>query len=127
MSLETGKREKQLGLDLVTDHNQDFVAILRAYAEAFCLNHGTVTTDDLRDYADEHGLQPNHPNAWGAIFRGKRFVEAGRVKSRRTSNHAREIRRWALRLAPGSQNTTDPMGRHRVGSASILEQMRTFD
>lgn len=97
MSLHAGLAEKQLGLDLVEANAQTFVETMRSYAREFARKNVTVTSDDLRDYADEIGFHPHHKNAWGAVFRGDDWMQIGYTKSRRRSNHARVIGVWALK------------------------------
>ena len=96
-SWERGHKRKEAGLDSVEAHNPSFVEIMRNRAREIVAKTGRVTSDDLRRYARVNGIEPDHPNAWGAIFAGKDWVQIGRTKSTLTSNHAREIRIWALR------------------------------
>lgn len=92
----TGEDLKQIGLDLVESHNPTFVETMRDYARQYCKIHLSVTSDDLRRYATSHGIKANHPNAWGAIFRGNEWRATGIEKSTLPSNHGRMIRRWEL-------------------------------
>ena len=92
----SGQQAKQLGLDLVENNNQTFVATMRGFARMFCREHGSVTTDDLHDKADSHSIEPSHRNAWGTVFRGKGWVELGFEQSRRPEARGRTIRRWTL-------------------------------
>ncbi len=91
------KLERDKGLDKVEGNNDSFVHRMRAHAKHIAQRTGHVTSDDLRRYASSHGLEPKHPNAWGAVFRGKQWICIGRRKSTLASNHAREIRIWGLR------------------------------
>ncbi len=84
------------GIQSVGTHNASFVDIMRAEARRIARAVGSVTSDDLRRYAKAHDLKPNHPNAWGAIFRGAEWKMVGRMKSKLMSNHAREIKVWGL-------------------------------
>ena len=74
-----------------------FNARMRAEALDFVARYGNVSTDDLRRYADRIGIEPHHPNAWGAIFRGKKWRRIGEKKSIWPSNHARRIGVYQLR------------------------------
>lgn len=96
-SWERGNKHKEAGLDSVEEHNPSFVEIMRKRARELVAETGRVTSDDLRRYARVNGIAPDHPNAWGAVFGGKEWVQIGRMKSKLTSNHAREIRIWTLR------------------------------
>ncbi len=93
---EAGKARKEDGLDRVEEHNERFVDVMRRHAEYIAGFYGSVTSDDLRWYARVNNIAPEHPNAWGSIFRGPQWVCVGRTKSKLKSNHAREIRVWAL-------------------------------
>lgn len=92
-----GQTAKQLGLDLVESHGQTFVQTMRGFARMHCRNHGSVTSDDVREKAEQLGLEPHHQNAWGAIFRGSDWVELNFEPSTRPGNHGRTIRRWTLK------------------------------
>ena len=92
----SGAARKEKGLDSVESHEATFVEKMRNRAVEIATESGTVTSDDLRRYAKAYGITPNHPNAWGAIFRGKLWRSVGRKKSTLTTNHSREIRVWAL-------------------------------
>jgi hypothetical protein len=91
-----GRASKNVGQDLVEENNRTFVATMRRRAVDIAMAKGRVTSDDLRRFAFAEGIKPDHPNAWGAVFRGHELVEIGRTKSRLTSNHHREIRVWGL-------------------------------
>lgn len=99
VSLEAGRQAKEHGLDLIERHSDGFVQAARRYARTFASLNGTVTADDVRRWAEEHGMAPRHPNAWGAVFRGD-FVHQGYTQSTITSNHARTIKVWRLRGEP---------------------------
>lgn len=92
-----GQQAKQMGLFQVEGNNQVFVETMRGFARIFCRDHGSVTTDDLQDKAEELGLEPKHPNAWGTVFRGKDWVVLNFEPSRRPQARGRTIRRWTLK------------------------------
>mgnify|MGYP006343779831 FL=1 len=89
----TGEQAKQMGLDLVSNHNPDFLAMMRDRATIFCLRNGEVTVDDLREWADRNNCRPAHPNAWGAVFRTG-FERVGFRKSTTPSAHSRMVSIW---------------------------------
>lgn len=93
----SGIAEKQLGLALVEDHNRYFVEAMRDEAVKVAMSQGKVSIDDLRPIAARRGLEPDHQNAWGAVFRGKRWQRAGYKQSNYPSNHGRTIAIWELR------------------------------
>lgn len=97
----SGEERKQMGLDLVSDHNPDFLKIVRNRANLMCRLNGSVSSDELRAWADEVGVFPKHPNAWGAVFRhGFRRIEMR--PSFRPSAHHRLVSVWALSCLGGS-------------------------
>lgn len=87
----SGALLKAHGLALVEDSNASFVATMRELAKGIALVKGEVCSDDLRQAADQAGLKPAHPNAWGCILRGKEWREVGRKHSVLASNHYRKI------------------------------------
>lgn len=91
---QLGLRLKERGLDAVEHTNLKWVDMMRNQAKYLSLALGAVDADDIRDYAKKTGLQPEHPNAYGAVFRGKGWKAIGWVQSRHASNHGRSIRVW---------------------------------
>lgn len=89
-----GDALKTEGQAQVAEHNHVFMETMRTFARNHAVHHGSVTSDDLRLYAAEHGLVPKHPNAWGAIFHGKGWKAVGYTRSKLPSNHARTVRVW---------------------------------
>lgn len=94
MKPDTGEVRKLIGLNRVEAHAGDWLAWIRQQALEFCRVHGSVSADDLRQICDQHGRQPHHVNAWGAVFRGNEWEMIGRRTSRTDSAHAREIKVW---------------------------------
>jgi len=92
--MNLGLRLKDRGLDAVENSNESWVDTMRKYAVWFSLKAGSVTADNVRQYARNIDFQPDSPNAYGAIFRGKGWKCVGRTKSSHPGNHAREIRVW---------------------------------
>jgi hypothetical protein len=89
-----GHSLKVEGQDLVEGHNRYFMETMREEAKRISHEVGHVTSDDLRIYAGARGIEPTHPNCWGAIFRVPSWRVVGRTKSYISSNHTREIRIW---------------------------------
>ena len=97
LDLVSAMYARDTGIEQVSDNNQVFLETMRGYARRIYRNRGYVTSDDLRVIADDIGLQPHHPNAWGAIFAGNDWQCIGRMKSAYKPNHAREIKKWAFK------------------------------
>jgi len=94
--LSEGERRRETGLDLVADHNLGWLARARKEAERVARQQGEVTVEELRRWADEQDDQPNHPNAWGTVFRGNGWRPVGYRQNGRESAHARRVVVWAL-------------------------------
>jgi hypothetical protein len=94
LSLAAGCALKAAGQALVESHNETFVALMRAEAKRISLERGWLTSDDLRVYADQQNIHPQHPNAWGSVFLGPCWQVIGRRKSAIPSSHHREIKIW---------------------------------
>ena len=97
--MKTGEQLKLKGIDQVAENNSEWLDCMRTLAIAWAQDFGYVCADDLRPFTNTIPFQPNHPNAWGAVFRGRHWKMIGRRKSRYTSNHAREIKVWRYKEA----------------------------
>jgi hypothetical protein len=74
-------------------HEARKAAVLICYRTFDGRRYGPVTSDDVHDVM----VKPPHPNAYGAIFKDKRFTWTGEwVQSKRPEAHARMIRVWRL-------------------------------
>ena len=91
----TGLERRELGLDQVTEHNPEFVDIVRREAIRHADMHGTVCADEMRSWALQQGIAPKHPNAWGAVFRTG-FVRVGYRPSTHPASHGRIISIWRV-------------------------------
>ena len=89
-----GEALRDKGIQKVSINNQLWLERARGVAASVAAYKGSVTTDDLR--GDTLIGEPGHPNAWGAVFRDKRFKPVGYTKSQIPSTHARMIRVWGL-------------------------------
>lgn len=96
LDLTEGQHLRDIGIEKVAGHNTTWIETARLTAEGICRRHGQVTSDDLREVMA--GNEPDHPNAWGAVFsRCKRFKKIGYTQSRMPSRHAAVIAIWALK------------------------------
>jgi hypothetical protein len=94
LNLFRGQQEQSAGIERVAKHNASFIELMRSVAKRISLDRGSVSIDDLRQFASERGIVPIHPNAWGGIFRGPGWQMVGREPSSVVSNHARSIIVW---------------------------------
>ncbi len=99
-SLPRARAAREAGKDLVEEHGESFVEVMRREAIRIAQEKGAVTCDDLRGYAAARGFYPRHQNTWGSIFRGPEWKSAGFIQSRLVSNHARIIRIWKYEPNP---------------------------
>lgn len=90
----TGEIMKQVGIKRAEDKSATFVETMRTIARGYSILYGKVNGDQLRKAAAAANLQPNHPNAWGAIWRCAGWVIVGRVLSDWPTTHRREIKEW---------------------------------
>lgn len=94
LALPEGQRRKQAGLNALETSHADFMETFRQVAIRISNRDGFVSTDEVRAEADLMGLEPDHQNAWGGLFRGPHWLEVGRKRSTIPGNHHREIRIW---------------------------------
>ena len=92
-----GVRRRDEGVERVKLSNASFVSYMQAEAAMLLCKHDTITIDDLREIAIDRDIWPEHPNAWGAIFRSSLFEWVSMVQSKWPGNHARMIKVWKLR------------------------------
>lgn len=124
--MHEGQYLMQLGQDKVKSNNKIWMSKMISLARAISLNDGRVSTDELHKYTDKIG-QPNHPNAWGAIFKNRKentdgkWTFVGTKRSDRKEAHARRINIWqyqysSLKYAEiASQFMRLPSGRFTLG------------
>lgn len=94
-SLQLGLELRDQGIESVSRNNDQWLKAMRARARQIARARGTVSSDDIHEYADALGWHPNHRNAFGAIFRvGFRHVDW--MKSTRPEARGRDIKTWAI-------------------------------
>jgi len=82
------------GLDRVESNNEDWVTAARRQAVRYSAANGSVSAVELRKWADAVGWHPDHPNAWGSVFRGSQWLAVGYRKTEHAEGHARDIKVW---------------------------------
>lgn len=93
-----GQRRRDEGKAKVASHNGEWLVDARREAARICATRGKVSAADLRRWADRTGNHPDHPNAWGTVFRGSEWVATGDwVPCQHASGHARHVRVWTYR------------------------------
>jgi hypothetical protein len=93
----TGEERKAEGLAIIEAHHGDFLSLMRTRAREIATEKGSVTSDDLRAYAACWGIEPEHRNCWGAVWRPSEWRYVGFKKSTLPSNHSRMVRVWKLK------------------------------
>ena len=73
LNLSLGRRRRDAGKNAVSEHNKWFLITMRSYAKYCSLSKGETTIDDLRIWAEENEIYPDHPNTWGCVFHGKHW------------------------------------------------------
>ena len=94
MNLTEGRKLRDAGIKKVAINNADFIAKMQKKALRLSETKGEVHIDDLRAYAIKQGIQPDHKNAWGAIFRAKGWHKIGYRPSALPSNHGHVSPVW---------------------------------
>lgn len=90
-----GEQLKEEGIRRVTTSNQEWIAEAREEAARVAKMLGTVSSVELRHWAERTGKFPKHQNAWGAVFRGKSWEFTGVwTKCQHPDGHARVVRVW---------------------------------
>ena len=87
-------RLKDDGMDKVISHNETWVYRMRQWARIISDLHGEVSADDIRRIAHWEDDEPDHPNAWGSLFKPREWRCIGRKQSEWASCHGREIKVW---------------------------------
>ena len=94
LNFEQGQSLKQHGQDMAGWGSLNFVVTMREVAKQMSEERGQVTIDELRIYARDNGLVPNHPNAWGTLFIEKGWLRLEDTKSNIRSNRNRRVGIW---------------------------------
>lgn len=97
LSLTDGLARKRDGLSSIERHHPSFVQLIRQEAIRMSNLFGSVTSDDLRIFAELNEFDAPHPNCWGAVFAGSSWRVIGHKKSVLVTNHHREIKIWRYR------------------------------
>ena len=88
-----GEQQKREGLDLTSEHNQDWMDHAIATARLWLPRTRVFQADEIRGCVAPIAGEPKHPNAWGALTRSLISLAVIRPtgdykKSRSVRNHA---------------------------------------
>ena len=89
-----GLELKHAGMERVALNNLAFLHKARRQIARILMERDTVSIDDLREWADDNGITPKHPNAWGTVFNGQGLIRFDYVPSRYPSSRGRMIAVW---------------------------------
>jgi len=93
--LAHGIKLRDHGIANVEANNADWLATMRHKARQIAKADNQVSMNDLREYGRAEGIEPNHPNAAGAIFKEPGWKAVGWVQATTASCRGRWIRKWA--------------------------------
>ena len=98
LNLHEGRRLRNRGASQVAAKNAEFMQTMRNAAFNIAKQFGTVTSDDLRLWADDFNIAPTHPNAFGAVFTNNKDLEpCGFCPSAQPNRRGGLIRVWRIR------------------------------
>ena len=96
-SFAAGERAKREGIARAESRDLSLAERLRDQARRIAREQGSVTIDDVRDYADANGIAVPSPSFWGSVIRATHgFVVIDYEKSRRAAKHSHLQPRWGL-------------------------------
>jgi len=95
--IEQGKQRRDDGMSKVAARGKVFLSSMRSWAVGYAIRHGRVTANDVRKHAERIGVEPEHKNVWGSVFKDPRFVALGYESSSVPSRNAGVIRIWGLK------------------------------
>lgn len=90
------RHQKEQGMAKVESNNFSWTELARNIAIRLAKKTGDVCADDVHKYLMDNNLSlPDHPNAWGSIFRCKQLRWSGKLKeSSKVSRHSGLQRIW---------------------------------
>ena len=97
-----GEKAKAEGMKAAAEARPATLIYARAIAFALASEHGTVNADMVGEKLKERGYNPNLGPAAGSLFKGDEWEFTGeRVRSKRVTNHGRELKVWKLKENAG--------------------------
>ena len=94
LDITEGRRRRDEGKKKVAAKNVAFLTMARQFAKRYSIEHGSVTIDHVRKWAEESGIEPTHHNALGSVFRCNDWVAISVVQSSQVQRHAGLVRLW---------------------------------
>ena len=93
--LRLGEKLKELGQLRVERSHNDWIVEARRFAVQHSAKAGSVSINEIRDWAERTNNHPDSNTAYSAIFKGKEWQLTGeRSKARHADGHARKVERW---------------------------------
>lgn len=103
LNLNEGLSRKREGIARAASHAPTFHSIMRAVAIQKSIENGSVCSDEMRIYAQEHGIIAPNKNHWGPIFSGKCWLQIDERSSQIPSNHGHKNRVWKYVPSKGAE------------------------
>ena len=75
--LSLGEVARDEGIQRPAADNAEWLTAASRDAARVAARHGTVSSVDIRRWADAANFHPFSPNAWGAIFSGSQWEHTG--------------------------------------------------
>ena len=91
------RRRRDRGIAKVSYKNMEMIEDARSIAIGLIHQNGSTTMDDVRKRMSELGYPPpTHPNAYGAVFKNKRFKLITYTKSKMVQRNSGNTGVWGL-------------------------------
>jgi hypothetical protein len=90
-----GRDLRDAGIAAVSIGREDWLAHARSVAIEVAEANGQVTINEVRELVELPA--DNHPNTWGAVFKGDAFEPIGYCQATHPSAHARVVRVYKLK------------------------------
>lgn len=98
-NLPAARAARGAGIALVSDHNREWLDVVREVAIGIARRKGWACADDVREWCEANDFRPHHHNAYGAIFRSREFVPGEYIVSAQVQGHGNRVRVHRLKEA----------------------------
>lgn len=92
--LSLGEIARDEGIRRTAADNKEWLTGARREAARVAARRGTVSSVDIRKWADAANYHPFSPAAWGAIFSGPQWEHVGWTQCQHVGGHARDVKVW---------------------------------
>jgi len=97
-NLPVGLQMRDRGIEKAIRHSETYIETARCVARILYrrLNR-PISNDDIREVMLSYGIEPEHKNSHGGVFKNGEWEFVGWTPSKIPSNHGRPVRTWKLR------------------------------